>query len=153
MFIREAVPTEASLLTELAMRSKAVWGYSAEFMKRCRPALTVTDVYIALHPTFVAVVDDAVAGFYSLKPRDAALELDLLFVEPAWIGRGIGARLIAHAREQAIALGHERLLIESDPGAEGFYLRSGARRIGEVQSTVESGRLLPLLEMTLVPAQ
>ena len=150
MIIRAAVPAEAALLTELALRSKAVWGYSAEFMERCRPALTVTDAYIALHATYVAVVDNDIAGFYSLKPRDGGLELDLLFIEPRFIRRGIGAQLMSHALQQAAALGYRRLIIESDPGAEGFYVRSGARRIGQVPSTVESGRLLPLLEITLV---
>ncbi len=148
MIIRAALPSEADLLTELALRSKAVWGYSAEFMESCRPLLTVTASYIEQYPVFVAVAD-RVGGFYSLKPRADQVELDFLFVEPEAIRSGIGAQLIAHARVQAAQLGYERLLIESDPGAEGFYIRAGARRVGVVASTVEAGRLLPLLEISL----
>jgi GNAT superfamily N-acetyltransferase len=149
MVIRAAVPQEADLLTELALRSKAVWGYSESFMARCRPLLTVTAQYIETMPTFVAVAED-VCGFYSLKARAGEVELDLLFVEPAMIRRGVGAQLLAHAREQARALGYARLIIESDPGAEPFYLRAGARRIGTIESSVEEGRLLPVLELALV---
>jgi GNAT superfamily N-acetyltransferase len=100
-------------------------------------------------PTFVAV-DGDICGFYSLKARASKLELDLLFVEPALIRRGVGAQLLAHARAEARALGYDRLIIESDPGAEPFYLRAGARRIGTIEKTVEAGRLLPVLELELV---
>ena len=48
----------------------------------------------------------------------------------------------------AAALGVTALSIESDPHAEGFYLRLGARRIGEVPSTLP-GRVLPLLEFRI----
>ena len=40
--IRPARPGEADALTALAMRSKAHWGYDAEFMARARSVLTVT---------------------------------------------------------------------------------------------------------------
>src|SRR5262245_41252969 len=116
MVIRAAIPHEGELLTELALRSKAVWGYSAEFMERCRPLLTVSAEYIVLRPTFVAEVGGRVCGFYSLRQHDHDVELDLLFVAPEMIGRGVGAALLAHARAEALALGFARLLIESDPG-------------------------------------
>jgi hypothetical protein len=35
--IRSANPDEADFLTELALRSKAVWGYSQDFLDSCRP--------------------------------------------------------------------------------------------------------------------
>jgi len=41
IIIRDAVPDEAVLLSDLAMRSKAYWGYSIEFMEACRQELTV----------------------------------------------------------------------------------------------------------------
>ncbi len=41
------------------------------------------------------------------------------------------------------------LSIQSDPHAEGFYLRLGARRTGEAPSQSIPGRLLPMLEFDL----
>ena len=40
--IRAARSDEAGLLSEIAFRSKAYWGYSEEFMVSCREELTVT---------------------------------------------------------------------------------------------------------------
>jgi hypothetical protein len=39
--LRPARPEEATLLTGLCLRSKAVWGYSDEFMRACRSKLTL----------------------------------------------------------------------------------------------------------------
>lgn len=41
MLIRDARPDEAGELTELALRSKAHWGYDEAFMASCREELTV----------------------------------------------------------------------------------------------------------------
>lgn len=51
--------------------------------------------------------------------------------------------------EVARALGLSSLLIDADPNAEGFYLRMGAERVGEVPSGSISGRMLPLLRYGL----
>jgi hypothetical protein len=38
--VRRALPSEATVLTALARRSKAHWGYSEEFMRSCENELT-----------------------------------------------------------------------------------------------------------------
>jgi hypothetical protein len=40
--LRSASPDEAAALTELAIRSKAYWGYADAFMRRAREELTLT---------------------------------------------------------------------------------------------------------------
>jgi GNAT superfamily N-acetyltransferase len=77
------------------------------------------------------------------------VELDLLFVEPAALGRGHGQRLFAHACEAARTAGAVRLLVESDPNATGFYERMGMVRTGERTSPVEAGRVMPVLALDL----
>src|SRR5213594_2665157 len=54
-----------------------------------------------------------------------------------------GARMFEHAVATLRADSARVLRIASDPYAEGFYLRMGARRVGEWPST-PSGRTLPL---------
>ena len=44
----------------------------------------------------------------------------------------------------AAAAGAGRMVIQSDPHAEGFYLHMGARRVGERASDSIPGRVLPL---------
>jgi len=68
MNIRPAVETEAQLLSALAMRAKAYWGYSVEALEGWRAELAVSPQGIRTRPTFVAMVGIEVAGFYSLSP-------------------------------------------------------------------------------------
>lgn len=147
--IRSAIESEASLLTELALRSKGHWGYDALFLEECRIDLTITPEYIASHPIFVVEENERVVGFYSLeKQAHGDVELMHLFVEPDAIGGGYGKRLWQHAVETARELGFQEMVIGSDPQAEAFYQAMGARRVGEVASIVR-GRMLPLLRFTL----
>ncbi len=70
--------------------------------------------------------------------------LEHLWVLPARMGSGIGRTLVRHLLTLVRARGGHGLRIASDPNAEAFYLRFGARRVGEVPST-PTGRTLPLL--------
>lgn len=85
-------------------------------------------------------------GFYTLRVGGANWELEHLWVLPSCLRQGIGRALFAHAVGQAQSQGARRLTIESDPHAEGFYLRMGARRIGTVTRELDGQpRALPLL--------
>ncbi len=148
--IRPASAGEALLLSDLALRSKSHWGYDADFLEACRAELTVAEDYIRDAPVFVLEEDGRVVGFYGLREQGTELELLYLFVDPAAIGSGHGRRLWAHAVETAARLGFQTITIESDPYAERFYLAMGARRVGEVSSSLLPGRTLPLLEFFLL---
>lgn len=141
--IRRAEPAEAPELSALAYRSKAHWGYSRAFMEACRDELTYDAERVRRRP-FYALRDDAgLAGFYALVPiAPDALELDALFVEPRHQGRGWGRALVAHARETARTLGAERIDVQSDPHADGFYEAVGARPTGARESRSVEGRML-----------
>ena len=68
----------------------------------------------------------------------------LVFIPPI---RGVGRALLRELARRARALGIRRLAIAADPGAAAFYLRFGAVRVGTVESEVQPGRRLPLLEL------
>jgi predicted N-acetyltransferase YhbS len=70
-----------------------------------------------------------------------------MWVEPEWIGTGVGRRLWQHAMTTAGNAGFVTLRIGADPGAEGFYRAMGAQRIGAKPSGSIPGRMLPLLEI------
>lgn len=135
MTIRPARPDEAAGLSELAIRSKGHWGYSAAFLDACRDELTVRPEQCDDVHLFVAeYTGDDVVGFVRLDGEPPAAELADLFVDPAVIGSGVGRRLLEFAVEQARRLAITRLMIEADPNAESFHLRAGAVRIGDVPS-------------------
>jgi GNAT superfamily N-acetyltransferase len=147
--VRAAREDEAAALTELTVRSKAHWGYDADFMRDAREDLTVTPEYVGANTVFVAEVGDSVAAFYSLKAEGGEVELHNLFVEPQFIGKGLGKLLWHHAAGEARRLGFTRMLIVSEPFAEGFYLALGAVRIGTFPSPIREGRWLPLMKYAL----
>lgn len=141
--LRPARPDEAGVLSGLALRSKAHWGYDEAFLDACRPALTLRPDEVSARRATVAVAGGAIVGFYTLDSSPPSGELDNLWVEPAGMSNGVGRRLWEHAMATAAAAGLTEVLIEADPYAEGFYLAMGAERIGAVPSTAIPGRLLP----------
>lgn len=148
--IRKAFPEEAGLLSRLAMRSKAHWGYSQDFLDACRSELTVDASRVGTddYQCFVALDGDLVMGFYTLESVSAgSCELDALFVEPDYIGDGVGSLLIQHAVRRLSERGVKRLIIQGDPHATEFYLAAGARQVGARESESIPGRNLPLFEI------
>jgi GNAT superfamily N-acetyltransferase len=146
---RPARPEEAGLLSELAFRSKAYWGYDAEFLEACRGELTLTADFIETNEVRLLDNGERAIGFYSLVPWKSDVELGHFFVDPEYVRRGLGLVLWNDAVPRAVVLGYRRLIIESDPNAEAFYTRLGAERIGEVPSRALTGRSLPLLSYPL----
>ena len=149
MNVRTVRPGEAGLVSRIAFRSKAWWGYPAAFMRACRAELTYSEADCArLH---VAVVEDPdVLGFYALERLSADdVELDALFVLPEAIGRGYGRVLWDHATQAARDMGAATMIVQGDPNAQGFYLAMGARPAGRRESASISGRYLPLFAMAL----
>ena len=146
LVLRRAVPGEARPLTALVLRSKAVWGYDAQFMRRAAAELVVSEQDIAQRDVFVAQVGDALAGVAGIDHAAEPPELDLLFVDPSHKGTGVGRALLRHTLAAARARGLTELAIVSDPYAESFYLSQGAVREG-TQRSPSTGRELPLLRI------
>jgi GNAT superfamily N-acetyltransferase len=140
--IRRVEPAEAARLTAIAHAAKRHWGYADELIALWGADLTVTPDEVMERAFWCAEAEGAIIGFCALS-RDGA-ELDHLWVDPPAMGRGHGAALFRHALACAHARGGDVLRIASDPHAEPFYLRMGARRVGEVAS-IPAGRVLPLL--------
>jgi GNAT superfamily N-acetyltransferase len=147
MEIRPAMESEAALLSELARRSKAHWGYAAEALERWRAELAVSADSIRDRPAFVAALPGMIVGFYTLQPSESAWELDNLWVLPDFMHRGIGRALLSHALETAARGGAREVTVDADPHAERFYLDCGAVRRGAVSAPIsgEPGRVRPQL--------
>ena len=134
------------------MRSKAYWGYDAEFLDACEDELTVSAAAVADEENHwvVACETDRLLGFYGLVPQDRhTADLEALFVEPECVRTGVGRALLEDARLRATRDGFERIVIQSDPYAADFYLAMGAVKTGERPSGSIPGRMLPLFEIRL----
>lgn len=147
--VRPATPDEAAQLTDIALRSKAHWGYEDELLKLWANDLTVSPESCDGESVWVLEIEGIIAGFGEVLVDGDTAILDDLWIDPAHMSKGFGQRLFGHLREQAEHRGATRLTIESEPYAAGFYERMGARTIGEVRSESVPGRALPLLEIDL----
>lgn len=151
LVLRAAAPTDAAQISQVAFRSKAHWGYDADFMAACREGLAVHPDDCDGERLVVAAAGEQIVGYYRLDGTPPTGELADLFVDPPCIGRGVGALLYGDALRRSCDLGFRELTIDSDPHAEDFYRHMGAVRIGDVPSTAIPGRSLPQLRVR-VPA-
>jgi GNAT superfamily N-acetyltransferase len=146
MEIVRAKTDDAEALSRVSFAAKRHWGYPESWIERWQESLTITPEFIDHNEVYAAVADEGVIGFYALSGEGSEMELEHLWVLPEFIGTGVGRALFDHAVSRAAASGAEVLGIESDPNAEGFYLRMGARRVGEVSHAMDGQRRrLPLL--------
>jgi GNAT superfamily N-acetyltransferase len=152
VIIREAKSDDAAFLSSLAIRSKAHWGYSTEFIEACIDELSVSPAFIEdgdLHYV-VAVIGEEVVGFYELEGLSGdEIELGALFVDPDHIGTGVGKVLIERAKRHAVNLGASKLNIQGDPNAEKFYCTAGGEPTGSKESESIPGRFLPTFQISL----
>lgn len=149
--IRSADPAEASTLSALALRAKTHWGYPAEWLRQWATDLTLTPEYLSAHSAFVAITGRTQVGLCVLGIRDGKAALDHLWIAPEYHHCGVGRALVARALETAAAERATRVEVLSDPFAEAFYLKLGARRVRAVPAPMPGApeRTLPLLEFVL----
>lgn len=143
MLIRKRLPADNSLLVEIWLRS--VRETHAFLSEQDIEALypQVRDLY--LPAVDIWVCEDAagcITGFIGLQEA----QVEMLFVDPANFGQGIGTALLDHARKQ-----HANLTVdvnEQNPRAHGFYRRYGFEDAGR-SATDSAGRPFPLIHMAL----
>ncbi len=150
IFIKRAIPDQASVLTSIALTAKRHWGYPERWIKIWTPLLTITPEFITSAEVWVAEFNRESAGFYALIFRKEHASLEHLWILPTYMSRDIGRALFEHALVRCREKGFHILEIVSDPNAQGFYERMGAKKVGLDFSEVDGQlRSLPILEMKL----
>jgi len=142
--LRPAAPDDYERVRELTLESKAHWGYDREFVRRWAEGLTFESDL----ERWVAELDGSIVAWAALvPPTDGVAVLDDLWVDPAWIGRGIGGRLFREAAARARELGATRLEWGAEPNAVGFYEKLGGRKLRD--HVTEWGRVAPWMGLEL----
>ncbi|MFJ7792844.1 acetyltransferase [Pseudomonas sp. NPDC096950] len=100
------------------------------------PALTV---WVGDNP------DGTPAGFIATGNNN----VEMLFIEPANRGQGIGRRLLDHVKALHVTLSVD--VNEQNPQAHGFYLHYGFEQTGRSETDGE-GRPFPVIHLALRPA-
>ncbi|WP_075341220.1 GNAT family N-acetyltransferase [Tenacibaculum agarivorans] len=147
--IIEAKETEAMILSNIALVSKGYWGYSKELLNTWIEELTVTPEMIRNCSVFTFQVEEKIVGFYVLNPPiGKTIELEMLFLMPDCIGKGIGKQLLLHALHLAKSYECESMNLLADPNALSFYESQGFNVIDRKESSVK-GRFLPIMQRLL----
>ena len=141
---------DAKKLTEIALQSKAHWGYSAAQIESWKEELTITPKMFEDRIIYKYLIDTEITGFYILEKRQPCTAfLAFLFVSPKFIQQGFGKQLIAHAIDYSRRNKYDLLKVLSDPNAVGFYKKYGFKVISQKQSSIP-GRFLPEMELSLI---
>ncbi len=146
MKFERATINDNEILSEITKKSKAFWGYSEEQILEWNDNLTISKNYIESNATFKLLDGNKVIGYYSYILEKTVAKLDNLFVLPEYIGKGLGKYLIddflTRMRNQKV----KKIILDSDPNAEEFYLKIGFKKIGEFETSIKN-RFMPIMEM------
>ena len=147
--LEKATNKDSEALTYLMRRSKAHWGYSSEQLKTWEDELTVTEEFTKSKHVNKLLIEGVIAGYYaySLEPDNNA-KLESLFVDPSFIGNGIGKLLMNHFFECISRQSASRVWLESDPNAMNFYLKFGFEVVGKKSTTIKN-RYMPIMSKEL----
>lgn len=146
--IRTAKPSEGERLREIAEAAKAYWGYDPEVVRRWAAAGDFSKEGLSSKEVFVAEAAGRAIGWAALIAKGEAVWLDDMWVEPEWIGKGVGSLLFRRAVERATTLGGTTMEWEAEPNAVGFYERVGGRYLRDSEPS-EWGRVLPVMGVDL----
>lgn len=157
--IRRAYVNDSSALTRIAFESKRYWRYPQEYYTVWKDELTVTGEYIQGNEVYVYERRHRIRAFFSMviltddseyqkEVVPSGLWLDHMFVEPSFIGQGIGSEMMDCAGEVATKLGYSSFYIFADPHSKDFYLKMHCEFLKEFPSSIPK-RTTPLLLCTI----
>ena len=146
--IREGTETDFERLRAIAFEAKMHWGYDRALVEEWARAGDFEAASLGKRLLYVGEVDGEPVGWAALIPREEVGWLEDLWVEPAWIGRGLGRALFEHVAAEARRRGARRLEWEAEPNAQGFYEHMGGAYVRDSEET-EWGRVLQVLAVEL----
>ncbi|GAB6151902.1 GNAT family N-acetyltransferase [Desulfosporosinus burensis] len=159
IMIRPADAVDRDILTSISFAAKRYWKYPEEYIDVWKDELTITLDYINKNEVHLAMVEGKVVGFISIvEVKDdfqtgellirKGFWLDHIFINPDFIGKRVGSKLISFAKESCRRKNITSLQILSDPYAKGFYDKVGAQFIEEVPSNIR-GRFVSLYKFLI----
>ena len=149
--VRKALISELEKLNELAARSEAYWGFDESHMEAFKRLCALREAHFKKGCVFVIEKDGEIAGFYCLAAKEADFELEHFYVDPEHIAKGLGKTLWLHMRTFCIHRKIREVTIVCSDFVKGFYLKMGAASLGQVESTVDRGKMIPRLTYRIDP--
>jgi GNAT superfamily N-acetyltransferase len=148
--VRAPGPDEGQRLRDIAIAAKSHWGYDVQRVTEWAAMGDFSAAGLRQKHVHVAEVDGRAVGWAATDDRGEVCWLDDLWIEPAWMGRGIGALLFRHGATDGRARGAVRMEWEAEPHAIGFYERMGGRYLRDSEPGVW-GRVIAVMGVDLLP--
>ncbi len=136
-------PIDAKGLSIISLAAKRHWNYPEEWIQAWLPELHISADYIRENQLLKAVSDGQALGFCAVEKYEGYFEIAHLWVLPAFIGKGIGKRLLAESIAAYVPDG-SAIRVVADPYAEAFYARQGFVTQDQLES-FPPGRFLPVM--------
>lgn len=147
MIIKQAILADAETLTDITLKSKAHWGYSAEQIESWIEELTISKTYIETNHVFKLLIQDKTIAYYSYcMESDTTVTLDNLFVVPDYMRKGYGSYLLKDFLARIKAVDIQKVVLESEPNTVDFYKHFGFIKTGQRESSIKE-RYLPQMEL------
>jgi GNAT superfamily N-acetyltransferase len=130
--LRRAGPDDAAAIRQLTREAYARW--VPLIGREPRPMTADYDAALRSHRFDLLYLESALVGLIETIDEGDALLVENVAVAPAFQGRGLGSRLMAHAEDIARALGRSRLRLYTNKRFEAnvrLYLRLGYQVDGE----------------------
>lgn len=123
--IRDATPADMTVLRDIFRRSSLSNEGDRESLLAHPEVLELSDLGVTEGRTRVAHDDGRILGFASWLGAGDVTEIDDLFVDPDWMGRGTGRALVLDLIAQARERGARRAEVTANPHALAFYEKVG----------------------------
>lgn len=148
---------QAEFLTDLALKSNAIYHYRCVSDAEARPVFLVQEQHFQKGVIRIMKDEGKLIGFFGLaswteENGSTTNILSHLFLEPEFIGKGYGKILFLEAvRVAKEELHWEAFQWESDPNAAWFYRKMRAKQLGENQCRLNPNHKTPVFVYTLKP--
>lgn len=152
MKLRNASPDEVERLNQFIRDSKSIWGYSKSFLDKYIDHWGLTPEIIEQRPIKILEADGEVNGIFRVGKHKKKIELDLFFVNNKLIRMGIGRKMWILTDEYVRAHKWKGFEIITDPHAEKFFERMGAKTIGKKDFPPER-KAVPVMLYELTPTR
>jgi GNAT superfamily N-acetyltransferase len=137
--VRDAVPADVAVLRQLYRRASLSNEGDRMNLLANPDALEFPGLGGDDRRTRVATAGDRIAGFATSVPAGGVIELDDLFVDPAWMRRGVGRALVLDAVAIARDLGARSIEVTANQHALVFYGKAGFIADHEVRTRFGPG--------------
>jgi hypothetical protein len=151
VIIKQADSQDIAHINEMMLHSFSYWSYTQEELHKIMDLLHIDEEYLTKHGIYLAHYDKKdFFGFFSfIKNSDQENQLDYFLIRKDLIGFGYGQKMWEVCCDKAKSCRMKDFIIISNPYAEGFYQKMGAKKIGSRPSTIRLGASLPVLKFSL----